>query len=195
MFSNHQPLIGKSAQSSPAGLARVVQFVSLTIQQTIERVPVDLDVVTKKGVNAPCLWGMKKSNYEYMQKHSRDLYVNAMACNGDATQLVNLFGMLPGLGLVKGAFVAQMAFGVSGCLDSHNLKRFGINPNRYKAGVFKNLKQESQAARIKEYNALIDKCGGTEGLWDSWCNYVAERRSNGTTGEDISALHLAAIVQ
>lgn len=103
---------------------------------------------------------------------------------------------LPGLGLVKGGFLAQLAYGVSGCIDVHNARRYGVNVQRF-AGFDRLKREATRAARVNEYMALIDKSGGCEALWDSWCEYVAKRTPARYPGGsyEVSRLHVEAICE
>ena len=111
-----------------------------------------------------------------------------------ARAIIEILANVHGFGLVKAGFVAQLAFGVGGCLDTHNLRRFGISKTTF--AKYKTLK--TVKGRAKKLEAYLDACeaqGGAETLWDGWCNYVAARRPkfyvNG--GEQVSALHVEAL--
>jgi hypothetical protein len=78
-----------------------------------------------------------------------------------------------GLGFVKGGFVLQMAYGISGCIDARNIDTFGVNPRSVSAPK----KMEQYKTRYRKalaYNKLIRSLGGTENLWNAWCTYYAE---------------------
>jgi hypothetical protein len=99
------------------------------------------------------------------------------------------------LGLVKGGFVVQLCFGLSGCIDTHNLNMACIKPSRVSAARFKKAKSWRTKDNIaREYQEYIQEFGGTETLWDSWCDYVAKQRPKRfASGFEVSQLHCDAI--
>ena len=107
--------------------------------------------------------------------------------------LVGYLATLPGLGLAKAGFAAQLAFGVSGCLDSYNQTRFGIGVNTF--SHFKRRRTvRARLAFATRYNETVEAAGGMAALWDGWCQYVALRRPQVYLNADVvSALHVAAL--
>jgi hypothetical protein len=68
---------------------------------------------------------------------------------------------VPGLGPTKAAFVVQLSKGKLGCLDTVNVKRYGLPemPNT-----------------PKKYLETLEQIGETPGrMWRDWCNFVAKR--------------------
>ena len=176
-------------------------FVTATIQQPIEQVPAILADYREHGPASKYAWGWKSEALAHYAAHRETIYGDLMAIytgvsdpEGREVALLSYLATLPGLGLVKGAFVAQLAFGIGGCMDSHNMKRFGANPARFSASAFKSLKgAQKRAERIAEYVALVNSVGGGPALWDSWCNYVASLRPDRfADGREVSALHVSA---
>jgi hypothetical protein len=43
--------------------------------------------------------------------------------------------------------------------------------------------------KIAVYLALIEACGGSEKLWDEWCEHVNDRVSTFKGGADVSRRH------
>lgn len=192
MFAEHQPAIAAHARD-PDGFRRIVRFVLLTIQEPLSRAPAFM-LRIETGDSAP-LWGFKGTADKWWEHH----YVTAHAiCQTyadmrDTDGLVAYLSQCPGLGLAKGGFVAQLCWGLSGCLDSHNVKRYGINPNTVAARKVKRF--TTARARASEYNAACDTLGGTRALWDSWCTYVADSGGygEGLSADAVSALHCTAL--
>ena len=202
MYKEHNKHIGLFARQSPDNLERVLQFVCATIQQPLEMVPNILDSFSAEKEESKHAWGWKADALAFYDEKKQEIYDISMAIYegyaDPATQeleLVKYFANLEGLGLVKGAFVAQLAFGVGACLDVHNMRRYEVEPSRFAASAFKRLSPKSQAKRAFEYCALCAEIGGSEYLWDSWCDFVAELRPEKfANGFEVSKLHLDAIV-
>lgn len=202
MFRNHQPVIGRWARADADNMHQVIKFVIATVQQSIEEasgaILTDFD---RNGPDSRYAFAWKADALAHYGEHYEDVYAEAMDIYSDTTDdretaiaLTSYFAALPGLGLVKGGFVVQLCFGLSGCLDSHNLKRHDINPAPFTASAFKSLKSGgSRTARAARYVDLIADLGGTERLWDDWCDYVATLRPDRfDDGFDVSELHTRA---
>jgi hypothetical protein len=201
MFHTHNPIIGHWARQSAENLEAVFMFVTATIQQPIEQVPAILADYRENGPASKYAWGWKSEALRHYAAHRETIYADLMAIHegvqeqaGREVALLAYLATLPGLGLVKGAFVAQLAFGVGGCMDSHNMKRFGANAGRFSASAFKALRTpEARITRIVEYCALVATVGGGAALWDSWCDYVASLRPDRfADGSEVSRLHVTA---
>jgi hypothetical protein len=64
---------------------------------------------------------------------------------------------------------------------------FGINPNSLKMGK---VKADKALEKARQYLALCDALGGTEFLWDNWCDFVATRHPKAfKNGFDVSERH------
>ncbi len=216
MFANHQQRISKYARQNPENMARVLKFVILTIRNRMFNLPADMETLDSGGETAEeinsILYGFKLDSINQIDAEAGALYWQAEEIVFHATSereaaegLLNLFTSVKGLGLAKAGFAAQLIYGVSACLDSHNLERFKINPNSIKSSTFKNAKtHKTRAKYIARYCDYVEKCGGTESLWDSWCAYVYERpdavgfKMNGNksvyeSAEHVSALHCESL--
>jgi len=171
----------------------VGQFVLLTIRQPLHRVAADLAAV-RDGDRRP-LWGSKGAGFDYLAANGATLYTDVMALEGDADAQLARVADVPGLGLVKAGFVLQLAFGVSGCLDSHNINRLGLDTKVLK--LAKSASAKLRAKKAAAYNALCQQLGGTEVLWDDWCDYAyAHGQGNASRyvdGDDVSKEHVRAL--
>lgn len=194
MYKNHVPLIRSYSLESPDNLADCLTFVLATIQQSLSTVPAIMDDIDTHGVDSRFLFGTKRQGYQFIQDNKVSLYNQAYACI-DPVQAVSLFFQIPSIGAVKAGFCAQLLGHDTGCIDSHNLTLLGISPNA--VNVRKNLKQATINKKLLEYVELTDSVGGSEYLWDSWCNYVAGNQANKklATGYDVSLLHVLAITR
>lgn len=199
MFATHQKEISAYAQTGPDQMARVVTFVYLTVQQSIFDMPDFMKDVDMHGTESPYLWGFKIGAYEWLQKNKGMLYDVAMhTYRGHADpdtaelELIQMWAGLPGLGLVKGGFCNQLIFGLTGCIDTHNIEMYKTDPREFTASRFKRARARKRVELATAYKRQCAALGGPEMLWDNWCEYVAER--NKTGAERVSALHTEAIL-
>lgn len=171
----------------------VGQFVLITIRQPLHRVAADL-AAAREGDRRP-LWGSKGAGFDYMSKHGAALYADVVALEGDADAQLARVADVPGLGLVKAGFVLQLAFGVSGCLDSHNITRLGLDQKLL--ALDKKASPKLRAKKAAAYNTLCAQLGGTEVLWDEWCEYAYTNGKGNASryvdGDDVSREHVRAL--
>ncbi len=214
MFAKHQSYIQEYGAQSPETMARVLRFVVITIQNRLFNCPGDMETVDSAlaglgdfDVAQGILYGHKQSAIDYIESEKERLFSLArLAYDSPASEreksesLLALFCEIPGLGFVKSGFAVQLLFGLAGCLDSHNLERFGINPNKVRSSRFKNAKRPSQKRKVlAEYLDYCETLGGASGLWDSWCKYLATREDphgvkfNGNRPLYDSAYHVSAL--
>ena len=176
-------------------------FVLLTIQAGLSTVKGSMEKVSIDGVKANCLWGKKDEGYKYLIKHGdylrSEMYKIADAKGYNSVEacadVVELFMQVPNLGMVKASFLAQcLGFNVA-CIDSHNVKRLGINPNLVKTPP-KAMKPETARRKVEEYIVLTQR-EGSKYWWNTWCEYVAGNKANRklTTGNVVSKFHVECI--
>ena len=195
MFSTHQSTISDFALGSNVGLERTFRPVFLSIRQPFHSMAKQMQDVDENGMQSPYLFGWKRDGLAFVRANAsglRHALAGVPAGYGDAEALLKV-ASVPGLGLVKAGFVCQLVTGSVGCLDSHNLERFGLNANAFKYGA-----GASEALKRKKALAYLDACwkaGGCESLWDGWCNHVAENQpKHWRSGFDVSAMHQSAIL-
>ena len=201
MFVIHQPIIGDWARRSPRHFERVLQFVCATIKQPLESTPAIVASYMVEGDESDHAWGWKADALFYYEQNRDEIYRVAMdTYNGygddhvKESELLLYFADMIGLGPVKAGFVIQLAFGLGGCMDRHNLARFDISPRKFAASTFKSLKPASKAKRIAEYQHALANGGGCEALWDGWCQYVADLRPDVfEDAYEVSEMHITAL--
>lgn len=202
MFDTHQYEIGRYARYDARNMFRVITFVLCTIQQQLNIVEECMEDIDHEDAASIYLWGWKREAFMWYRDNKDQVYRTAMDiydAHPDPSiarhELLKYFASLPGLGLVKGGFVIQLCFGLSGCIDRHNVKRFNIPAGRFKAFRYKNAKtNKTRNAIVREYHAIVDRCGGTASLWDTWCNYLAAKTpSIYKNGYAVSKIHMDAI--
>ena len=174
MYKTHQPRISKYALKSADNMAKVMYMVSLSIQQPWHSVGKQLQDVMTVGRKSRFLWGSKGKLYDYVQKHKAELFVALHDYKKGRMTLAELlvrFAEVDGLLFVKAGFVLQLCLGEVGCLDIHNLRMYGVNPADFKYG--KNATLETKLRKAELYIAMCEKLGGSEKLWDTWCDNLA----------------------
>ena len=201
MYKRDQAIISKYARTNPENFARVLQFVILTARVKLSRIPADFDTAEQGGPDAMgVLFGWKHQAYVEVWKHRETHYTyceSSLHHSQDnqalARELIEYFASLWGFGPAKAGFVVQIIYGIGGCLDTHNLKRFNI-PMR----TFDNYSQiktiTGRRRKITRYVDLVYDLGGPEILWNTWCQYVAKGQPAFYRSADhVSALHVEAL--
>ena len=195
MFSTHQSAIAEFALGSNVGLERTFRLVFLSIRQPFHTMHKQMQDVDANGMQSPYLFGWKRDGLAFVRANASTLRETLKAVPdgyGDAQALLRI-ATVPGLGLVKAGFVLQLVTGSAGCLDSHNMERFGLNVNAFKYGS-----NASDALKRKKALAYLDACwkaGGCASLWDGWCNHVAAYHpKHWRDGFHVSEMHQTAIM-
>jgi hypothetical protein len=206
MYKNHQPIIGAWARDDAENLRDVMHFVILTVRQSLRVAVGSLNGLKSEHENErdaaerSYLWGWKHEAWDLVEANHVEIYETLEALwissgNPDVVEdeMLAYVAALPGFGLVKAGFVLQIAYGISGCLDTHNVRRFGLDPNMLNAHKGKARKHSTRMRHAKRYRKMVVMLGGPEGLWDSWCAYVAERQpARYSCAMTVSALHAEA---
>ena len=195
MYREHQPAIAALARSGPEGLLAV------SAREKFYNVPA---VMQDPEHN---LWGHKINAWHALERLAPEAFAQceAIADQGlprreRAALLIRYLATLPGLNLVKAGFVAQMAYGCGGCIDSVNMGRLGLeklarafNGNH----AYRMKRQRTPAARLRLarwYVGHTERLGGPGGLWNDWCSEMAVRYpSVFPDGRAVSALHLKCV--
>lgn len=192
MFAQHQPIISQWARADADNLRDVIRFVLLTI-----RYPLYLAVEDMRDDNPRAMTGARQYAWHAAGRDAREVFDTceniAHGYHDPADVAAELCGYLatrPAFGLAKAGFVVQLAYGLGGCLDSHNLARFNISQWRF--AHYKRKGPRTQARMRRAYVDTCDALGGTADLWDTWCHYVAERDAHYSSAHHVSELHAAA---
>jgi hypothetical protein len=198
MYKRDAIAIAEHAHATPSGLVDVIEFTLCTIQQPLQQVLPQRRDIAAKGLESRFLFGSKRTGLAYAQEHAGYLWrvMHDILKRPDSAErkadLIQHFMQVPGLGMVKAAFVVQMIGGGTACLDTHNLKALGMTEAQVKVGA--KLKPETVRRKVLAYVRLCDETGGAEFWWDKWCNYVAGRRGSPLkTGDAVSAYHLSTV--
>jgi len=197
MFQNHQTKISQAALSDSSGkmLGKVMTMVILSIQQPWFNIETMMLDVEHNGIESKYLWGMKHDAYKYILRNREDIrqsMIKYLDGKMELSELLLIVASCPSLGLVKAGFVIQLCLGEIGCLDLHNLRRFGLSASTFKYGA--NATYALMKRKAELYIDTCNKLGGCEYLWDSWCDYLAEKNPKKfRNGNHVSELHATAL--
>jgi hypothetical protein len=201
MYSTHASKIAQYGLNSPDGMVNVVRFTLCTIQQPLSGCLRQIKDIEKNGIQSKYLFGSKRQGLEYMIKNKEALHKGLLEIKSRniddlarTIEAVYFIMQVPSLGMVKASFVLQMlGFNVA-CLDSHNLKRLGLDIKHTKVPA--TLRPETKIKKITKYVKLT-RIKGTEFWWNSWCHYVAGNIGNKalTTGEAVSEFHVQCVIR
>jgi hypothetical protein len=193
MFAEHQPLIREYAMQSADHTADVGYFVLATIQQQFSVVRESYWDMKDKGLDSKFAWGSKAAGMKRIQATKEGIYKDMFGHSLSNGELLLSIASIPGLGLVKAGFYIQLCTGCMGCLDVHNLKRFGLDRKTFL--VPESLSWETALGKANMYLQTIEKCGGSEYLWDSWCDYIAALYPKKfRNGEHVSQCHVDYLI-
>lgn len=187
--------IAPKALDNPDSFFSCVVFTLATIQQAFYAVPMILQRIEKEGIDSPFLFASKREGFAYASENRAILQSKARAYvkrEISLDMLILEFMEIPGLGLAKASFLAQMVVGDGACLDRHNLRALGLPESFTKAS--KDLKPASLLRRVEFYNSTWRKHGDSAFWWNTWCDHVAtmypKKFANGAA---VSALHRLAV--
>lgn len=180
------------AQSNAASFKRAALFVVATIQQKLEMTAAIVSDLETLGAASRYAFGFKARSVDYLEAEYQTLYRDAMRARGNPQKLLLIFLRVPGLGVVKAGFLAQIFDNAVGCIDMHNVTLYGIPASalRYDKG----LKPRTKRAKRAQYVALCHGLGGSAVLWSAWCDYLATiRPANWSDGAEVSRYHVDVI--
>lgn len=187
MYADHVPYIASAMQSGPDTFARGCMFAVLSIQQMFVTVPKALTDVDANEDRSRYLFGSKAGAYRYIMDNKVALHASVV----DATtpgEAITRICVVPGLGIVKAGFIAQLMGHDIACLDTRNIKRDKRNPREYRAD------RKHGAAWHRKVDRYVRDVGGcAREYWDAWCIDVS--KTYGITPEAVSKLHLTCIVR
>lgn len=183
MYSDDVPVIDKAMRGDVNAFKRGLLFALCSIRQQVLNVPDQMERICRGDLEP--LWGSKIKAWDYIESNADALWKRSKIAL-TPREAVNVLLRVPGLGIVKSAFVAQMMGHDVACLDSRNVKREGMNPRAYRTDG-----KAPYDLRRKVAHYCDTTQGRAQELWDVWCNEVA--KANNMTGDSISRLHRDAI--
>ncbi len=170
-------------------------LVLLSIRQPWQGMPAQLRDVKAKGRDSAYLFGFKRDGFDYLTAQAPRLQAiaNATHASGDLDAAIRAYLEIPGLGIVKASFLAQMTIGQGACLDTHNLVRLGLPETAFRTP--KTLSGAAIDKRIAAYNATWQAVGDSAFWWNSWCDYLATRTRNAfESGDAVSKTHRLPLI-
>ncbi len=193
MYKDDQARIERWCKN-PDKFLTVATMVLVSIRMQWVGVGNQMADVRKHGANSKCLWGFKRKGYVYLRDNRKQLYKCVRDYRAGRTQLTDLmreFLKVPGLALPKAGFLAQLVVGKAGCLDMHNVERFDLDPKVWaiRPRADANAQVREIDDKIALYLQLCELCGGTEKLWNEWCEHLNDKVSTFYNADDVSRRH------
>jgi hypothetical protein len=194
MYTTHQPKIAKFARQNPDNLARTKVFVLTSIQKLFYTCNNQMSEIDANGIKATSLNGSKRRSYKEIMATKEYMFDKVFSKKISLAEKLLEVSSIYGIGTVKAGFVLQLCLGNVGCLDVHNLRRYGLSPSAFKVND-----KMSEATALAKANLYIKTCedlGGSKYLWDTWCNYVSDLYPlTFPTGNDVSRFHVECIIK
>jgi len=192
IYTNDITACNVYSQASPENFKRAALFVLATVQQQLETVPVALTDICELGMASRFAWGNKARGVEFLAANYERLYGEAYEHRDNPVELMELFLTIPGMALVKAGFLCQIFAGTVGCIDTHNIKMYGIPVSALRYRYENSAK--CKHAKVFRYVELCRGLGGAHALWSRWCDYVAKLRPyNWSDGAHVSQFHVDVI--
>tara|TARA_R110000822_G_scaffold55096_5_gene140395 strand:- start:1028 stop:1552 length:525 start_codon:yes stop_codon:yes gene_type:complete len=170
-------------------MRRAMLFAVLSIQQPIIAIPGQLEEYEERGADSAGIWGHKLEAAAWIEDNYKRIWSLARSADTTPAELIWAIIEAPGIGIVKGAFIAQLAGFDVACLDSQNAKRLELDVNAFRTRGGANKRSAACLRRLLQY--VSETSGTARTMWDDWCAYVAPIHKR--TAFEISALHLAII--
>jgi len=144
------------------------------------------------------MWGFKRDGVNWLKSTKWTavaMTLHQCQANGDRVTAIDALVQIPGINVVKAAFIAQLVGLNTACLDTQNLKLHGIKNVRAFQITKSNLAR-TRLAKIKAYLTLCDELGGAPQFWDTWCEIIANTYPDHFTmgAFDVSSRHVELIV-
>ena len=194
MYTTHQPKIAKFARQNPDNLARVETFVLTSIQKLFYTCKDQMNQIDANGIKATSLNGSKRRSYKEIMATKDYMFDKVFSKKISVAEKLLEVSSIYGIGTVKAGFVLQLCLGKVGCLDVHNLRRYGLTPASFK--VNDKISEATALAKANLYEKTCIDLGGSKHLWDSWCNYVSDLYPlTFPTGNDVSRFHVECILK
>lgn len=194
LFKRDALRLVEASRENPGVIFRIIIMTLLSIRQPWYRVPEQFDDVFGRGRNSSYLFGFKRAGYDYAYNNMAHLHGAVKNYDGNLERLIVEFMKVPGLGLAKASFVAQMTVGDGACLDSHNLRRIGLDASFTR--LDKSRPEEVLCDRVAIYNEFWTKYGDSSYWWDTWCEALASSNPNRySSADEVSAIHLLPLLQ
>lgn len=202
MYSEDMPLIRDAMRADMEVFRRGVMFAVLSMRQKIVNVPDQMGALFEpdEDNNENPLFGHKWQSWEYISNNSKCASLwsrikqqipswGQYPTRGETIIALSALLEVPGLGIVKGAFILQlMGFNIA-CLDGRNAARLGRSEREFETSSAIKARPVSIGRLLDAY--VGEFYGEASEFWNAWCEDVAA--TYGRTPDEISRLHLAII--
>lgn len=179
-------------QASPANFKRGLFFVLATIQQQLETVPAIVADFETMGTASRYAFGFKATGIDYINANFETLHRDALRAKDKPAKLLKVLLQVPGFGVVKAGFAAQLFSNLVGCIDVHNITLYGVPMSALRYN--RKLKPPTLRRKRADYIGLCNSLGGSAFLWSQWCDHVARiRPNNWENGRAVSLYHFEVI--
>lgn len=186
MYHQHVSIINAGMRADVDTFERGVTFAFLSIRTQFVRITQQMADLQTMGVNSRVLWGFKRGAYDYLRLNKWRLWETVSGLK-DTAAAVGELAQIPGMGIVKSAFVCQMMGHDVGCLDTRNIQRLGLDAREWRTDGVK-----TGPAFKRKVDRYVDFTGGqAETLWNDWCEDVAGVYK--VSAEEISRDHLIIV--
>ena len=200
MYNRDNKMIQKYTDQGSTQTAMAAMFAITSIKTNTWLLPDMIDNYRDGGIKTlNNLMGMQREGIKYVMKNKEWLYNLVQSYKaGDIypEELLLSLQRIPCIGLVKAGFIMQLTTGEAGCFDCHNLKEYDLNENTFK--INSKDKGKITAAnfnKARKYLAVCKEIGGSEVLWNNWCDLIAAKYpKHFEAGDDVSWLHSNAIM-
>lgn len=193
MYKQDQYEIQKACESDAKYTREAMLFVSRSIRNHFSRLRKITDDERSLGIESTSLnQKIKRDAFEYIHANYKQLHEDIFNPDLSLAEKLLSVSSIPGIGIVKAGFVLQLCIGKVGCLDTHNLRMFGFSDSTFKFS--KTTKRNTALSKARLYIETCEKLGGSEFLWDNWCEFIAAKYpKHFQSAEDVSKLHVELI--
>ena len=200
MYNRDNKMIQKYTDQGSTQTAMAAMFAITSIKTNTWLLPDMIDNYRDGGIKTlNNLMGMQREGIKYVMKNKEWLYNLVQSYKAEdiyPEELLLSLQRIPCIGLVKAGFIMQLTTGEAGCFDCHNLKEYDLNENTFK--INSKDKGKITAAnfnKARKYLAVCKEIGGSEVLWNNWCDLIAAKYpKHFEAGDDVSWLHSNAIM-
>jgi hypothetical protein len=209
MYQTHQRQIELWANGSPENTHKVISFVMATANKKFAMVPRYL-ARYDKGEEKTGLSFMQSDSLSKLWQGRRMVYKTIQGKKHDSVDLMHYLVSIPGLGVAKAGFTAQLLTGTVGCFDVWNMKDPAILAMLdidLAKGFDKNLlrldSKTPESTVMRKLTTYVGMCAqlGSAFLWDNWCATLASQYKPNNqfypwrTAYDVSQFHVDTCIR
>ena len=194
MYKRDQYEIQRACEADSKYTKEAMLFVIDSIQQRFHLLPIVTEKRRSLGIKSPYLNNnTKRLGCECIWANYKQLHKDIFDPNLSLAEKILSVSSIPGIGIVKAGFVLQLCISKVGCLDTHNLRMFGFSDSAFKFS--KTTTRNTALAKARLYIETCEKLGGSEFLWDNWCEFIASKYpKHFTSADQVSQMHVDLIV-